>query len=167
MQKYHLSLRIAHWAFALIIATLLCAVWFADFGDKRAMFGLHKSFGLLVLGLVFVRIVIRRRTFRADAHQSAGLNDRLARGVHRLMYGLMICVPLSMATASMLNARRGLDFFGWHIRPLADNPALAKTIASLHVPLAYTFVALIAGHLVMAAYHFIHDRRTLRHQAGG
>jgi len=151
MHKYSLSMRIAHWSLALLFLAIFSAVWFTGLGEPKVRYGWHKSLGLLAFGLVCVRALIRLKTPKPDPAVMGSVHACMVRWGHRALYLLMGLVPLTMLVPASLS--RGIDFFAWHFEPIAHNPELAKMIAGFHIPLAYTFVAVIVGHIAMALYH--------------
>ena len=123
-QHFGLISRVIHWAMALLILGMLVL------GTKLAqmqpglanlwLFGLHKTFGLATLSLVAVRIVWHQISPPpAPLGRPEAWTNRAARLVHRLIYLLLLAIPLSGWIAS---SATGLDvvFAGlWVIPPIA------------------------------------------------
>jgi cytochrome b561 len=127
-----------HWLVAILIVT----AWFTGEGAEDAMevveegggvgFVPHVAIGLSVLALVVVRLLLR---FRRGAPVAPGvpgsLAVRAAEWGHRLIYLLMIAVPLGGASVFFL----GLD--------LGDVHGLAANVLML----------VVLGHALMALFH--------------
>lgn len=157
--KYHFLSRSLHWLMALLFVTIVIAVELT-FQDRKLAMLIHKSFGLLALALVALRLVTRFST-KAPAATGSDLQQKLATAGHIFLYVLMVAVPLTMVIAG-LNGR-GIDFFMWHLDPLWDNKPLAKSLKEAHVLLANTFIVMVLGHAALALkHHFVNRDDTLK-----
>ena len=97
---YHPLLKLVHWLMAvMIIAMLASGIYMeglpkSDF--KYEIYGWHKSFGVLILGLIFIRIILRFSTdIPALPKALKSWEKRLSHFVHMLLYIGMIMIPLS------------------------------------------------------------------------
>jgi cytochrome b561 len=160
-----LPARVLHWLMAALIAGLAVAGLVMvhgglEIGSRFALYQWHKSFGVLALLLVSIRLVLRMGMRRPPAHGSPAA-IRLARVGQALLYGAMIALPLSgwiMASASPLRVPTWV--FGLVRLPALTGPdaaidALAKTA---HVALAIVLGLLVLGHVLAALKHHYKDR---------
>jgi cytochrome b561 len=120
---------------------------------------LHAIIGLLVLGLGLARVWWR------IAHrppplppESGALSRRLAFPFHRLMYALLLVIPV-VGIVTFVWHGRAFDFglfrvdFGVH-----KNRAIFHPTEDLHTWLAYTLFALIGVHVLAALWHHFYRR---------
>jgi cytochrome b561 len=133
------TLQIAlHWAIALLIL----AAWLSGEGAEEALeaiedggaagFVPHVAFGLSILALVILRVVVRlSRGAPAAPGVPGSPQAKLADWGHRLLYLLMIAVPLGGASVWFL----GLD------------------VGEIHGLFANVLLIVALGHAVMALYH--------------
>ncbi len=133
------GLQIAlHW----LVAALIIATWLTHDGAEDAYdtvrdggtagFVLHVALGLSVLALVVVRLVVRlSRGAPAAPGEPGSLAVKAADWGHRLIYLLMIAVPLGGIATWFLGADVG-DVHG-----LAGN----------------TLMIVVIGHALLALYH--------------
>jgi cytochrome b561 len=117
--KYPLAIRLLHWAMALIIFGMAGTGWYmADLPDdavnKYDLYPLHKSFGVMILILVSVRLVVRLKSVLPALPQAlANWEISLSHVAHKGMYVFMIAAPLSgYLMASAYELSHGVDFFG-------------------------------------------------------
>ena len=160
--KYPLTLRILHWSMAAIILGMITAGWTMVSLDDQvpAKFAIfypwHKSFGMLILMLVLLRLAIRSRTSipplppTLSPWESAG-----AKFAHVALYTLMIVVPcLGYAMSSSFTQSDGVFFFGVNLPELLPkNDARFEVFRALHRYFAYTLLALVLLHALAALKH--------------
>jgi cytochrome b561 len=133
------GLQIAlHW----LVAVLILVAWLSGEGAEEAMeaieeggtvgFVPHVAFGLAILTLVVVRIFVRLSRGAPSAPGEPGsLAVKAADWGHRLIYLLMIAVPLGGASVFFL----GLD------------------VGEVHGLAANVLMLVVLGHALMALYH--------------
>ena len=165
--KYSRSMRILHWAMALIIIGLIWAgITMVSLPDKDPVkFGVffpwHKSFGMLILFLVLARLSIRARSIIPPLPCGlSGLEKRAANTAHVALYALMIVVPLSgYAMSSVYTQSDGVYFFGTYIPEwIPKNDAWFNPLFDLHRALAFTLLGLVVVHAGAALKHRLFDR---------
>jgi cytochrome b561 len=121
----------------------------------------HKSFGMLVLLLVLVRLAVRRSARLPGLPRSLPpWERRMAKVAHVALYTLMILVPLmGYSLSSSFTQSDGVYFFGVNLPELLPkNDARFAVFDWLHAILAYTLLALIILHVLGALKHRFVDR---------
>ncbi len=155
--------RYIHWTTALLIMGLLFAGFIMTdlpFSDtKLKVYMLHKSFGLLVLGLVVFRILWKLSTPKIKplgTHQA--WEKVLAKITHVLLYFAMFALPLSgwvMSSAGEFP----VSFFGLPVPALmAKNPEAFEAARNAHELLAIAIIIIVGLHLAGALKHHVIDR---------
>ncbi|RYI32805.1 MAG: cytochrome b [Acetobacteraceae bacterium] len=127
-----------HW----LIAILILAAWFSGEGAEEAMeaveeggvtgFVPHVAFGLSILALAVVRLLVRLgRGAPAAPGEPGSLQVMAADWGHRLIYLLMIAVPLGGVSVFFL----GLE------------------VGEIHGLAANILMLVVLGHALIALYH--------------
>jgi cytochrome b561 len=122
-------------------------------------FNIHKSVGIAVFGLVFLRILWRA------AHRPAPLPNslpkwqvNLSRVTEWLLYACMLLMPI-LGFLGTSYSKSGVAFFG---TPLASwavpNHDTAELFFGLHSALAWVLVALVALHAAGGLKHLLVDK---------
>ena len=113
-RRYTAPAMLIHWAQAAVVLWLLWRGWsmidLPKGAERTAAYGLHKSWGLVALGLIGLRILWRRGHPPPPA-LSGGFEAAIARAVHHALYGLMLIAPLAGVIASQFTPY-ALKFFG-------------------------------------------------------
>lgn len=146
-----------HWLVAFAIFVQFALGWVAEdmpiSPDKFELFVWHKSIGVTVLLLVALRLAWRLQTTPPQPFAS-GLERRLAKLGHALLYLLMFAVPLSGWWISD-TSRIPFRIF-WHV-PTPDlleaNREASELAASVHGVLTTLLLLLVVGHIVAALRH--------------
>lgn len=154
--RYHWGLvsKLFHWVMALLIIGLLyVGLYMADLPDspdKFALYALHKSFGIIALGLVTLRIMWRLMTMTPELPDKS-LLSRLSAPV---LYLAMITMPVSGIIMSQAGGHP-ISIFGRYTVPeiFDKNPDLAKVAWQIHGYAGKVFIALICFHILAALYH--------------
>jgi cytochrome b561 len=164
-QKYHLTSRILHWSMAAIILGLLgIGIYMTEFLPKEAsnrfqIYDLHKSFGVIILLLIFVRII--NRILQAVPALPSGLpkyEKLLSHLVHIALYILMILVPLS---GYLMSNSFGFPVHLFTIQMpfiISTNQQLGRLFAKTHEVFAFSLLALVILHFIGAIKHRFFDR---------
>lgn len=121
---------------------------------RAAVINLHKSFGLVLLALVVLRLGWRwRHPPPPWPPAMPPAQRRLALLGHRALYAAMLVLPMSGAVASNVS-RHGIVWFGLRLPPLGpDLPQVYRLFNGVHEVTAWVLTALIAGHVLAAAHH--------------
>ena len=158
-----------HWAmlglFIIVYALIELRVLF-DKGSvpRETMKSFHFMFGLVILGLVGVRIFLRAVTSRPPIVPALAAWQRLASSVvQALLYAFMICMPL-VGWLVLSAAGKPIPFFGLELPPLVgQDEALASKAKELHETVGTLGYWLIGLHALAAlAHHYFWKDNTLR-----
>lgn len=157
--KYSLALRLMHWAVALLLLSMLAAgltmvqslaTW------QLPLLKLHKSFGLLALILVVLRVVIKFKDQTPDQNTHiAQIQKWGLKTVHGLMYVCMLGIPLS-GLSSQFFASRPVSFFGIFTVPVSEQVDIVMyaLFRESHSILAGLLITLIVLHILGVLYHY-------------
>lgn len=159
--------RFFHWSMAFfIISLLIVGFYMTDLEPspfKLEIYTWHKSFGFLLIPLLFFRIIWRLMTTDPKFE-----GDRILYFLSRInilfLYALMMTITLSGFIMSDTGGY-GVNLFG--ILPLPflfeKNPELAMIARMIHGYGVYIISGLIALHVCAALFHhFILGDRTLK-----
>lgn len=157
--RYTRTAIVLHWVIAaLVVAMIVLGQIMTEVARQTpmrgALFDFHKSLGLLVLGLVVVRLAWR------IGHRPPALpveipvwNRHLAGLTHTAFYVLLLAQPLLGYIASVFG-KYGVKFFGLALPAWgSDNPVVREPFLAAHHVVADVLVGLIALHLAGVAWH--------------
>lgn len=170
VDRYPTSLRVLHWARAILIFGLIWAGWHMTGLDEEVpakyelYYPWHKSFGVLAFLVVLLQIAIRLRTPRLPEPPQtlARYEQVLSKVVHRATYALLMIVPLmGYSMSSTFTMSDGVPFFGINLPELLPkNDDWFAVFQWLHKVLAYSLLGLIVLHVAGAIKHRWFDRDT-------
>lgn len=170
--KYPPAMRAMHWLRALVlIGTLAVGLLMVNLPDDlptkfEQLYPNHKQFGLLALLLGLAQLMLRWRS-QAQGRlpaTAAGLKPWegwLSHAVHRLLYVLMLAVPLmGYAMSSTFTQSDGVPFFFFGHVPelLPKNDGWFEVFQWLHRVLAYLLLVLLVLHVAGAVKHRLQHR---------
>jgi len=172
--RYGLVHVLLHWLTAVaVIGLFALGIWMVDLAYYDSFYNrapmIHKSVGMLLIGLVLFRIVWRLVNGVPGAEPGIPWWEaRLAHFAHLLIYALLIAILIS---GYLIPTARGapISVFGWFQIPalpaLVDNQ---ETIAGWwHRILAWGLMGLVAIHATAALkHHFFNRDNTLRRMLG-
>jgi cytochrome b561 len=161
--------QLFHWLSALLIVaavSLAFAMSDAEPGEtQNTLFDLHRSIGATILAVTGARLLWR--LFNPPPPPERGMpawQERVARYTHRLLYLILIVLPLlGWAGTSAYRAR--IMIFGLFELPpiLPENRALSEALLETHEILALTLCAILIVHAGAALHHhFVRKDDTLR-----
>jgi len=161
-----------HWLIGLLIIFMLgFGLLLDDIPNdyKFQAYQLHKSIGLTILALSFIRL-FWRLTHRAPplpVHMKPW-EKFAAHASHYILYALMICIPLTgwaLVSSSPMNfPTMWFGLFQWPHLPLEHTKELSDGFAETHQILAYLTIVLLCGHVGAALkHHFIDKDEVLIH----
>lgn len=169
--SYGLIAKIFHWPMALIILGLILVGLYMSAiepsPEKLQMVYYHKSFGILILWLVGLRIIWRAfNTQPAHLPSHKGWERLLAKLAHFFLYVAMIGMPLSGWLMSSAG-EYPVPFFGLEMPDLiSKNPDIGRLMHGVHEILAYMLIGAIGLHAMGALkHHFIDKDETLKRMA--
>ena len=170
--RYGTTTRWLHWIMAALF------VWqFTGMGLKHLLgrvpltafwVGTHPSVGSLLLLLIFLRLGWALSQRRRRPSYGPGLVGKAAKAGHAAMYALMLVVP-TLGMVRMLGDVRPISLFGLALRPGSGQEVAWMTAPAnlVHGALAWTLLALIAGHVLMVIVHrFVWHDETLGRMIG-
>ncbi len=164
---YGLIAKSFHWVVALLIIGLLCLGFYMEGlqgPDRGQFYGIHKSFGLMVLMLIVCRFVWRQYTgVPRDNPAHPKWERTLADIVHYALYAAAFLMPLSGWGMSSAGGHPVM-FFGLPVPPLVSpDKVLGAYFSAMHSVLAWTIITLVSLHVLGALkHHFIDRDDTLR-----
>jgi cytochrome b561 len=158
VSRYHPLLVTLHWLLAVLIVGALCLGFFglaaipnAD-PRKIAILRLHMAGGMLILGLMIIRFIVRLWTARpAKATTGYPLLDRLAPVSHWGFYALVLAMVGTGYTTGILAGLPAI-VFGNSGDPLPPSFAIYP-IWVAHGYLAALLAGLITIHILATLYH--------------
>ncbi|MGH1403908.1 MAG: cytochrome b [Alphaproteobacteria bacterium] len=165
--KYPLSIRVIHWMSALIIVgLLLTGIFMTPYDDNNvelsdSLYYWHKSFGMLSLLFVLVRLVNRMRNPLQPLPEEMPLHEKIAAKVaHNALYVLMVIVPvLGYVQSSTFEYSNGISFFFMDLPGVFPKNAEAFDLSNnLHKWLSYSLLAVIIAHVAGALKHRFFDK---------
>lgn len=123
----------------------------------------HKSFGMLILGLVCLRILVRHKsTVPPPAPGLTAFEHRAGRLSHYLLYALMILIPLcGYIMSASYTEGTGVSFFGLFTFPdlVPKNDHFSSTFRTLHKVFAFTLIGVLVIHLGAVLKHRFYDKK--------
>ncbi len=173
-QTYGLVSILLHWLVAAtVIGLFALGWWMVDLTYYDAWYktgpDLHKSIGVLLFLAMLGRLAWR--LFDAPPRPEPGGSprlNRLALGMHHLLYLLLFAIMLSGYLISTADGR-AISVFGLLQVPasLSGLPQQADIAGKVHWYLALSLIVLAAIHALAALkHHFINRDRTLKKMFG-
>jgi cytochrome b561 len=128
----------------------------------------HKSFGLLLFGVMLIRVAWR---YSSPAPEPLGTDRqrRIASAAHRLLYLLLFAIVISGYLISTADGRP-VEVFGLFSIPatISGLDGQEDIAGKVHQLLAFALIALAGVHALAALkHHFIDHDATLRRMLGG
>lgn len=123
--------------------------------EKLQAAGMHKSFGLVILGLVILRLGWRLiNVTPEDQEGTPAMQSLMAHAMHWVLYALMFAQPLSGILMSQ-SAGYPVSFFGMFELPvlLDKDPSQAQFFLSAHGTVWVLLVLAVIGHAGAALHH--------------
>ncbi|MDO6459568.1 cytochrome b [Granulosicoccaceae sp. 1_MG-2023] len=170
IKKWPLLSRSLHWLSALFVFGLFAVGYYmTGLGYYDPLYHTlpwwHKSFGLLLMALVIVRLGYRAKiTTPPPEPGHSRFEKRAAALTHALLYLLILAIGISGYLISTAEGK-GIVFFGWFEVPALSRPfdGQADIAGLVHLWLAWSLIALVAIHAAGALkHHFIDRDNTLK-----
>jgi cytochrome b561 len=163
-EKYAQSLSIMHWLIAGGFVGCVFTVNAKNYTDDKAMKGklmnIHKSFGVLMMGLAVPRLALRLSTKIPAKLPGMQWEHIVGSASHIALYGAIIFMPLSGVAMGYFGGK-GLPFFGLHIPGKAEPiGAIAKTAYVNHKRVGQVLeYALLPAHIAGAGFHAVRGQK--------
>jgi cytochrome b561 len=148
-----------HWVMAVVV---LVAFIYGPGGSETRVYSpsrdferqLHETLGLIVLGLVMVRVVWRLAAAVPEAPPAERWMKLLAKGVQLSMYVLLFALPFTAAVGAWLQGHPLTLLGGINVGPLvAKSHDIGTAIARLHTWLGDAIMWLAGLHAIGGLYH--------------
>lgn len=148
-----------HWIIAvLIISMIILGIYMSKMDnspDKFKLYGLHKSFGALILGLVIFRLIWRLTNITPELPLNMKSWEKIAAKLgHFALYFFMFAIPLS---GWLMSSAAGfpVSFFGLFTLPdlVQPNNELRKFFGEAHEIMAFALIAVVSVHFLAALQH--------------
>lgn len=165
MSKRYTTFAIAlHW---MVAALIFCAfpigLYMSDLKLsplKLQLFSYHKWLGVTVFLIVVVRMIWRAtHTPPALPDSIAAWQQRVAHGLHHLLYVLMFAIPV---TGWLMSSAKGVPTVYLGLVRLPDlldkDKELGHLLENIHASLNYLMLALLVLHVAAALKHHLIDR---------
>ncbi len=159
--RYGPAARFFHWTTAgVVVAMIVLGVWITkyepkDEAFKLQLYNLHESFGVVLFALVILRIFARFGNPPAPLENQPALIRIGSRLNHFALYAVLLVQPV----LGFLDTNAWgfpVKWFGLITIPSPigkQEEAVAQQLSGAHYAGALILVALIALHLMGAAYH--------------
>ncbi|CAM3396720.1 cytochrome b [Halomonas lysinitropha] len=169
--RYAYPHRVLHWLVALVLLFSLASgltLGFLGFegaverlGDSwtNLLYTAHKTFGVLILGLMIAR-VITRLLFVVPLHEPPlhPFQRILSTSVHHLLYLALLAMPVLGWTATA-SGDFPVQFLHWNLPGLiGENEALSEQLFRWHGRLGWTILGLVLLHIAGALFHWLIKR---------
>ena len=174
VSRYSGVAMVLHWLVAGLILTSLVMIWFVDHYPEawvRPVIDTHKSIGIVVLGLVLMRLLWRAGHRPPALPRTYGRGERLAaHAAHALLYAVILLLPVTgwMHDSAWKDAPTHPMSLFWTIpwprisaimnQPAAVKESLHSLFFAFHKSLAYVLYALFVLHVGAALKHQFLDK---------
>jgi cytochrome b561 len=165
------SQRRLHWWTTALVSAAFPLGWLMIGVPLRALllkfllYQLHKTLGLLILGLTLVRLLIRARRGRPEWDEGLPYwQRRIAGSMHGLLYALLLATPvLGYLCAATAPVRVPTLFLGVIPVPhlVGPDPGWFSALRLLHRGFAVSLVFVACGHAMAAVHNHRRGRRSL------
>lgn len=165
--RYASSQIVVHWLMALIIVILFFVGLYSSSlppeADKSQILTMHKTFGMIALMLLALRLVLRMSCGAPElpASMTPGAKKAAQLG-HLALYLLMLAVPMSGWAMSSAAGRPPVLFGAIPLPALMPpNRELAGALYEAHGLLNWLLAATVVGHILAAIKHQLLDKDNL------
>jgi cytochrome b561 len=183
--RYTKTAIILHWLIAIFIALMFVLGWYMaelpkeapkqmaydlfdlgvytwqvaeEISPRTFYFNLHKSLGLTVLALIFLRVLWRiTHTPPAALSSYKAIEKKVATATHHSLYLLMLAVPVT-GLIMAINSKYGVKWFGIDVIAGLDNKPVRDFFECTHEFVGIVLLVLIGIHLLGALKHKFIDK---------
>jgi cytochrome b561 len=158
LARYNAPAQALHWFTLIVIFTLLPLGWVMANMDehnlaREPLFFLHKSFGVLALGLIVARLVWRAlRRAPALPEATPKWEVGLAHATHAFLYLIFIVMPVTGYIASSASGHP-VSLFGLPLPQLAEDKTLAHLAGAVHITGQYLVYFFLTVHILGVIWH--------------
>ena len=158
-----------HWSMALLMIALLAVGIYMTENKDYSLYGLHKSFGVIVLVLALGRVYWRMKNgWPLAAGNYKAWEHKLAHAVHWVLILGTLIMPVSGVIMSSMGGHN-IPLFGIDLIPANHDPAnpqdvlprnaeLGEMAEEVHEIVGYLLIACIVLHIAGALKHHIVDK---------
>ncbi|MGB7480395.1 MAG: cytochrome b [Burkholderiaceae bacterium] len=164
-QRYTRTAMVLHWLVAVLLLCQFSFGWYLN-GIPRGVpargyyVNLHKSTGILIGLLILVRLIWRLKHAPPSLPNTMpAWQRRAADASHRLLYVLMLMMPLSGYVASNFS-KHGVNFFNSiKLAPWgSDDKLIYAFFNQTHKITSWLLLTLVILHVLAALKHLLVDR---------
>lgn len=156
--SYNLPTKLIHWMSAVVILSLLIVGFvMGDLEEpfKFQIYDMHKSFGVLALVLILIRIPVRVKNPISPLEGTPRADVIKAKAVQGLLYITMLIMPISGILMSQSGGHE-VAFFGMELPMLvAESEALNGLTHEMHEITSFVMIALLLAHIGASLYHHV------------
>lgn len=152
--------RALHWTIAALIVAMLGLGTYISNAEPSlsliAWFGLHKSFGIVALSAVLIRLIWHSYSpaVAAPLGDGAAWMGKAAKFMRWVLYVLMVLVPLSGWVASAATGPDVIVFNRFALPPIAPISERIEVIGfAIHSLATKALMACVAIHIAAALFH--------------
>lgn len=171
---YTLSARILHWLTAILVLSMIpfgiLMVRINEGPAQDLLFNLHRSIGVILLPIVFVRLIYRLKNSPLPLPDDVPMIQRAAaHATHWMLYLLLIVQPLVGWIATSAYRAPIRVFWLFELPPIwPENRAFSEGLFALHQLIGFAIAVLICMHIGAALFHhFVHRDRVLMRMISG
>ena len=158
--RYTMTMRSLHWLTVALVLTVYGLTYVVDLyargtPERSAVWGLHISFGLVLLVVVLGRLVVRAvGPLPAPSDALSRLMSIAAHAVHLALYVLLIAIPVLGIAMTFLRGQ-SISLFGLLTiaSPLTPDREFARQVLWVHENGANLLMIVAALHALAALYH--------------
>jgi cytochrome b561 len=156
---YTMLARILHWVIAILILSMLPLGFVIgnDWGGplQEPLYGLHRSTGMLIIPLIFLRLVHRLANPPLPLPDDIPAIQQLAANVtHGSLFALLIVQPILGWIATSAYRAPITVFGGFELPPIwPENRPFSEQIFSIHGLIGTVIAGLVAVHIGGALFH--------------
>ena len=173
MYRYNGIQRLLHWLVALMVIGLLTSgfmIYFLEFDGVTRMLGeanrnllykYHKTFGLIVLALMALRLFIRLERGKPRYEYEINLAQRLLAAVVQYLFYVLLIAQAILGWLATDARSYPVEFFNWFVPDLiprsGEMDQFGDMIYTAHAYVGWALVVLIVLHVGGALKHWLVD----------